>query len=192
MEIKAANIEEYLNALPEDRRAAVEAVRKVIRKNIDKKFEEGMQYGMPAWYVPHRIYPAGYHCDPTQPVPFVSVASQKSHVAIYMFCIYAAPGEAERFERAWKATGKKLDMGKGCVRFKKLEDVPLEVVGDAIKRATMKQFLEHYESAIKSSSKRRSSAGSSKKTSKKSTRKSAAGKALKKASKAPAKKTKKK
>lgn len=194
MKIKAASIEEYLNALEPDRRVALEAVRKVINKNIDKKFEEGMQYGMPAWFVPHSIYPDGYHCDPKQPVPFASVASQKNHMAIYMFCIYSLPGEAERFQRAWLATGKKLDMGKGCVRFKKLEDVPLEVVGEAIKRATLKQFIEHYDSVVKSSGKQSKKAGGSKKVTKKVAKKSApSGQAKKKVSqKAPAKKVGKK
>lgn len=150
MQSKAATIDAYLKELPADRRAAIQAVRDAINKNIDRKFQEGMQYGMPAWFVPHSIYPAGYHCDPRQPVPFVSIASQKNHMSIYMFCIYSQPGEAERFAKAWKAAGKKLDMGKGCVRFKKIEDVPLEVIGDAVKRITLGKFIDHYESLIKS------------------------------------------
>jgi hypothetical protein len=148
MKHNATTIDAYMKGLPEDRRAALEALRKVINKNIDKKFEEGMQYGMPAWYVPHSIYPAGYHCDPKQPLPFASIASQKNHMAMYLFCIYMVPGSAEQFAKDWKATGKKLDMGKACIRFKKIEDVPLDVVGNAIKRATLKQFLEFYESAV--------------------------------------------
>lgn len=178
---KPTTIAAYMKALPDDRREALEAVRKVINRNIDKKFEEGMQYGMPAWFVPHSVYPPGYHCDPKQPLPFASIASQKNHMAIYLFCIYMMPGSAEQFAKDWKATGKKLDMGKSCIRFKKIEDVPLDVVGDAIKRAKLKQFIDHYESAIKTTSKRPATA---KKTAKKSTT-SAKKKTVKKA---PAKK----
>lgn len=149
MRSQATTIEAYLQSLPDDRREAVQAVREVINRNIDNQFAEGMQYGMPAWFVPHSVYPAGYHCDPQQPVPFASVASQKNHVAIYMFCIYCLPGEAEWFAQQWKATGKRLDMGKGCVRFKRLEDVPLDLIGEAVRRATITRFLEHYESVVK-------------------------------------------
>ncbi|MCC6907461.1 MAG: DUF1801 domain-containing protein [Phycisphaerales bacterium] len=149
MRSQATTIEAYLQSLPPDRREAIQAVRDVINRNIDKQYAEGMQYGMPAWFVPRSVYPAGYHCDPKQPVPFASVASQKNHVAIYMFCIYCLPGEAEWFAQQWKATGKRLDMGKGCVRFKRLEDVPLDLIGEAVRRATITRFLEHYESVVK-------------------------------------------
>lgn len=144
---------QYLAGLPADRKAALEAVRKVILANLDRKggLEEGMQYGMIGYFVSHRVYPAGYHCDPKQPVPFVNLASQKNHMALYLFCLYTDPEALAQFEAEWKATGKKLDMGKSCVRFKKLEDVPLEVVGRAIKRVTAKRFLAHYESVIKPS-----------------------------------------
>lgn len=145
---QADQIGTYLEALPEDRRAALSAVRDTINKNLPKGYAEGMQYKMPAWFVPHEVYPAGYHCDPSQPLPFCSIANQKNHMAIYLFCIYTSPGEPERFADEWKAAGKKLDMGKSCVRFKKLDDVPLEVVGRAIKRATLKKFLAAYEAAI--------------------------------------------
>ncbi|QDU68334.1 DUF1801 domain-containing protein [Engelhardtia mirabilis] len=141
---RPSSVKQYLAALPADRRAAMEAVRATIKANLDPKFEEGIQYGMVGYYLPHSVFPAGYHCDPTQPLPFASIASQKNHLAIYLFCIYTAPGEAERFAKEWKATGKRLDMGKSCVRFKKLEDVPLEVLGRAIKRATAAKFLKSY------------------------------------------------
>ncbi len=163
MRSQATTIEAYLQSLPDDRREAVQAVREVINRNIDNQFAEGMQYGMPAWFVPHSVYPAGYHCDPQQPVPFASVASQKNHVAIYMFCIYCLPGEAEWFAQQWKATGKRLDMGKGCVRFKRLEDVPLDLIGEAVRRATITRFLEHYESVVKPGSRVASSRKGSRK-----------------------------
>jgi len=134
-----------LAGLSDDRREALEVLRGVINENIDCGFEEGMQYGMPAWFVPHSVYAAGYHCDGKQPVPFVSIASQKNYMSMYLFCVYCVEGEVEKFTEEWKKTGKKLDMGKSCVRFRKIEDVPVEVVGRCIKRMTMKKFLKHYE-----------------------------------------------
>ena len=109
---------------------------------------------MIGYFVPHSIYPDGYHCDPSEPLPFASIASQKNHMAIYMMCVYSDPKLQEWFKKAWAKTGKKLDMGKSCVRFKKLEDLPLEIIGEAIKRVPVKKFVDHYESAIKSSGKR--------------------------------------
>ncbi|MEZ5977343.1 MAG: DUF1801 domain-containing protein [Planctomycetota bacterium] len=136
MKSSATTVDAYLASLPADRREAIEAVRAVVRKNLDRKIAEGVQYGMVGWFVPHSVYPAGYHCDPKQPLPFASLASQKSHMALYLFCIYGDAEEKARFVEEWKATGKKLDMGASCVRFKKLEDVPLDVVGRAIERMT--------------------------------------------------------
>jgi len=148
MRSSAATVRQYLAALPGDRRQAIEAIRAVIAANIDEAFEEGIQYGMLAWYLPHSRYPAGYHCDPRQPLPFASVASQKNHIGLYLFCLYGNGQEEARFREAWKATGKRLDMGKACVRVKRLEDVPLEVVGRAFKRMTAEKFVAHYEAAI--------------------------------------------
>lgn len=141
---KATTVQEYLAALPEDRRKALEAVRKVIRANLDPQYQEGIQYGMIGYFVPHSVFPDGYHCDPKQPLPFASIASQKNHMAVYMFCLYNEPEEIARFESEWKQTGKKLDMGKACLRFKKIEDVALEVIGAAIKRMPAKKFIEIY------------------------------------------------
>lgn len=154
MPSKAATVEEYLAELPDDRRPAIEALRKVIRKNLPKGYEEGMQYGMIGYYVPHRVYPAGYHCDPKQPVPFASIASQKNHIGIYLMCIYGDERHRAWFTKAWTATGRKLDMGKGCVRVKKLEDVPLEVLGEAIARVPVKEFIAHYETMVPASARR--------------------------------------
>lgn len=149
MQSKAKTVKEYLAGLPDDRREAVETLRKVINKNLNKGFEEGMQYGMPAWFVPHSVYPDGYHCDTSQPLPFASVASQKNHIGIYLMCVYGHPEHHEWFVNEWKKTGKKLDMGKSCVRVKKIEDVPLDVVGAIIKRVKAKDFIEYYEAALK-------------------------------------------
>ncbi len=152
MQSKAATVAEYLASLPADRRIALEALRKVIRANLDKDLEEGMQYGMIGYYVPHRVFPAGYHCDPKQPLPFAGLASQKNHMSMYFMALYAH-GDSENeltraFQDAWKKTGKKLDMGKACIRFKKLEDVPLEVVGATVKKLTAKSFIGAYLKAL--------------------------------------------
>ena len=163
MQSKAKTVREYLASLPPDRRKALEAVRKVIRANMDADVEEGMQYGMIGYFVPHRRYPDGYHCDPKQPLPFAGLGSQKNHMSLYMMCTYGNEENESWFRDAWTATGKKLDMGKACVRFKKLEDVPLEVVGKAFKRMTVKKYIAHYEDAILSTTARRTRAKATKK-----------------------------
>jgi len=177
MQSKAKTVDQYLAGLPADRRDALDQVRRVILKNLPKGYEEGMQYGMIGYYVPHSVYPPGYHCDPKQPLPFAGLASQKNHMSMYLMCIYGDPEHQKRFQKEWLAAGKKLDMGKACIRFKKIDDVPLKVVGGAIKRVTIKKFIEHYESTIKTGGKRKSSASaaskSKKKTGAKSKRKSA-------------------
>lgn len=152
MQSKAKTVDEYIASLPEDRRAAIQAVRKVIRKNLDKGYEEGMQYGMIGYYVPHKVYPPGYHCDPSQPLPFAGLASQKSHMAVYLMCI-GSPEQEDWFRKEWAKTGKKLDMGKSCIRFKKIEDLALDVIGHAISRVPAKKCIANYESVIKTSGK---------------------------------------
>jgi hypothetical protein len=149
MQSKATTVEGYLAELPEDRREAIQAVRETILKNLDKDYEEGMLYGMIGYYVPHRIYPAGYHCDPKQPIGFAGLASQKNYMSLYMMCFYGSSGEREWFENEWAKTGKKLDRGKSCIRFKKLDELPLDVVGKAIKRITAQKFIAFYEQAMK-------------------------------------------
>jgi hypothetical protein len=144
MQSRATTVEAYLAQLPEDRRAAISAVREVILANLDKDYREGMQYGMIGYFVPHEVFGPGYHCDPRQPLPFASLASQKSHMALYLMCAYGHAPTREWFEKAWKATGRKLDMGKACVRFKRIEDVPLEVVGEVIRRVPAKKWVEVY------------------------------------------------
>jgi hypothetical protein len=147
MQSKAATVAEYLATLPDDRRAVIEAVRKVILENLDDSYEEGMQYGMIGYYVPHRVYPAGYHCDPKQPLPFAGLASQKGHMSLYLMCVYGDSGLRGWFEEAWTQSGKKLDMGKSCVRFKKLDDLALNVIGEAIRRVPARTYIEHVEAA---------------------------------------------
>src|SRR4051794_17304451 len=119
MQDKAITVEQYLSGLTRDRREVLEAVRQVLLENLDQDYEEGMQYGMIGYYVPHRVNPAGYHCDPSQPLPFAGLASQKNHMSLYLMCIYGDPDHSGWFRDAWARTGKKLDMGKSCVRFKR-------------------------------------------------------------------------
>ncbi len=167
MQSKATSVEQYLSELPADRRRAIEAVRAVILKNLDKDYEEGIQYGMIGYYVPHRVYPAGYHCDPTQPLPFAGLASQKNHMAIYLMCVYGESDHSNWFRQAWARTGKKLDMGKSCVRFKKIDDLALDVIGEAIKRVPAKKYIAVCESARATTKKAASTcAGDGEKTAK--------------------------
>ncbi|MCK6473115.1 MAG: DUF1801 domain-containing protein [Planctomycetes bacterium] len=149
MKAKAATVAEYLAALPHDRRKPLEAVREVIRKNLDQAYEEGIQYGMIGYFVPHKLYPAGYHADPKQPLPFAHLASQKNHMALYMMCLYCDKKHLSWFKKAWAKTGKRLDMGKSCVRFKKVEDLALDVIGEAIARVPAKEFIAYYEKNTK-------------------------------------------
>jgi Domain of unknown function (DU1801) len=164
MQSKATTVAEYLASLPEERRKVVEAVRKVIRANLDKQYEEGMQYGMIGYYVPHKVFPAGYHCDPKQPLPFAALASQKNHLSLYLMGIYCGhpdgangeeTAETTWFRTAWAKTGKKLDMGKSCVRFKKVEDLALDVIGEAIKRVPARTYIERYQAVLAGTAKGR-------------------------------------
>ncbi len=150
MQSRATTVPAYLKSLPADRRQAIEAVRQVILENLDADYEEGMQYGMIGYYVPHRVYPPGYHCDPRQPLPFAGLASQKNHMALYLMCLYGAADLRRRFEAAWAKAGRKLDMGKCCLRFRKLEDLALDVIGETIRRVPARSYVEHCEAALKS------------------------------------------
>jgi hypothetical protein len=144
MQSKAETVAQYLKELPADRRTAIEAVRKVILANLDNDYEEGMSYGMIGYYVPHRVFPDGYHCNPAQPLPFAAVASQKNHMSVYLMSVYESSPEDSWFRSEWAKSGKKLDMGKCCVRFKKLEDLALDVIGKAIARMPTKKYIENY------------------------------------------------
>lgn len=151
MQSKATTVEEYLSSLPVDRRAAIEQVRNVILKNLDKDYEEGMTYGMIGYYVPHRVFPAGYHCDPKQGLPFAALASQKNYMSVYLMGLYSGcvDGVSDTalvrwFRAAWAKAGKKLDMGTSCIRFKKIEELPLDVLGEAIRRMPATLYIEQY------------------------------------------------
>ena len=151
MQSKATTVEQYLEELPEDRKKAVVELRKVIKKNIPKGFQEGMGYGMVCYTVPHSMYPAGYHCDPKLPLPFLSLASQKNFIAVYHMGIYADPKLLKWFTESFaKASSKKLDMGKSCLRFKKPEDIPYQLIGDLVSKITPEKWIELYEKNYKS------------------------------------------
>jgi Domain of unknown function (DU1801) len=145
---QAKTVAQYLKELPEDRRTTVEAVRKTILDNLDADYEEGMQYGMIGYYVPHRVFPPGYHCNPKQPLPFACLASQKNHLSLYLMSCYGEGVESASFRTAWAKTGKKLDMGKSCIRFKSLDDLALEVIGDAIREMPATKYIARYEAFL--------------------------------------------
>jgi hypothetical protein len=147
MKYNAKTVQEYLDALPEERRGAIQAVRKVILKHLPKGYEEILQYGMIGYAVPLKLYPPGYHCGENVPLPFAALASQKNFMAIYFMCIFGDKKSEQWFRKEYKATGKKLDMGKSCVRFKKLEDLPLDVIGKVIARTSVKDHIKIYEHA---------------------------------------------
>lgn len=148
MQSKAATVADYLAELPADRRAAIQTVRKIIRDNLDPAYQEAMQYGMIGYSVPHSVFPAGYHCDPKQPLPFAALASQKNHMAVYLMCGYGDPKFKTWFESAWAKVGKKHDAGKSCIRFQKIEDLSLEVLGEAIRRVPTATFIANYQKAL--------------------------------------------
>lgn len=148
MQSQAATVEQYLSELPEDRRAALQAIREVILKHLPTGYAEGMQYGMIGYFVPHSRYPAGYHCDPRQPLPFGGLASQKNHMAVYLMGLYGNSAAEAAFRAAWTKTGRKLDMGKCCIRFKRLEDVPLEVLGNTVAAMSVDKYIAAYEKAL--------------------------------------------
>lgn len=151
MQSKAQTVEQYLSELPEDRRAALTALRIVILANIDPAYQEGMGDGVVGYSVPHALYPPGYHCNPKLPLPFAGFASQKNYMSLYLCGLYTqfddggATDAAHWFREAWAATGKKLDMGRGCVRFKSLDDLALDVIAESFRRLPAQTFIAHYE-----------------------------------------------
>ncbi len=175
MQSSAKTVQEYLKELPADRREAMSAVRGAIRANLPQGYEECMSYGMIGYVVPHRIYPQGYKCNPKLPLPFLNLGSQKNHMALHLMCCYCDPELKARLEKAWKSTGKKFDMGGGCLRFKKLDDVPLEVLGEFVASLPVDVYIRRIEQAF---------AGNAKgKASKKATKSAPAKPASKKAAK---------
>ncbi|MCT4580675.1 MAG: DUF1801 domain-containing protein [Flavobacteriales bacterium] len=146
----AKTIEEYIENLTEDRAIAIEKLRSVIKENIPSGFEEMMNYGMIGYVVPHSIYPSGYHCDTKLPLPFLNIASQKSHIAVYHMGVYANEELMNWLVEEYpKHSKKKLNMGKSCIRFKKVEDIPYQLIGELVSKMTVEDWIRLYEENIK-------------------------------------------
>ena len=150
MQSKAGTVDEYISELPKDRQEAITKLRKEIKKNLPKGFKEGMGYGMMGYSVPHSIYPAGYHCDPKLPLPFMGLASQKNFIAVYHMGIYADPKLMKWFTDGYaKVVPGKLDMGKSCIRFKKPEHIPVKLIGELASKMTVEDWINMYEKNLK-------------------------------------------
>jgi len=146
----ATTPEKYIREAPVERQEALKKLRETILKNLPKGFEEGMQYGMIGYYVPHSVYPAGYHCKPEEPLPFMSFASQKNSVNLYHSGIYAKKELHDWFVKEYpKHVTTKLDMGKSCVRFKNVERIPYNLIAELVQMITMEEWLSIYEENIK-------------------------------------------
>ena len=146
MQSKAITVDQYIAELPEERQKVIVQLRKQIKKNLPKGFKECMGYGMMGYVVPHSLYPAGYHCNPKDPLPFMNIASQKNFVAVYSMGIYSNPKLAKWFiDEYAKAGVGKLDMGKSCIRLKNLSKVPYELFGLLASKLTVAEWIEQYE-----------------------------------------------
>ena len=155
MQSKSTSVNEYLSEIPNERVESFSKLRDVILKNIPKGFEEVMSYGMIGYVVPHKTYPAGYHCDPNLPLPFTNIASQKNFIALYHMGIYANPNLLNWFVNEYpKHCKSKLDMGKSCIRFKKMDDIPYKLIGELMKKITVKDWVVMYETNFKKDSKK--------------------------------------
>ncbi|RIA10951.1 uncharacterized protein DUF1801 [Flavobacteriaceae bacterium MAR_2010_72] len=150
MQYKASSPEDYIEQVPEERQSTLKKMRKTINDNLPKGFEEGIQYGMIGYYVPHSIYPDGYHCTPNEPLPFMSFASQKNSINLYHSGIYAKPEMHDWFVSEFpKHSKRKLDMGKSCIRFKHIEDIPYDLIAELCSKITVEEWITIYETAIK-------------------------------------------
>ena len=150
MQSKAITPDQYMEELPEDRKQVMKELRKEIKKNIPKGFKESMGYGMMGWAVPHSIYPAGYHCTPEDPLPFLGVASQKNFIAVYHMGVYASPELLKWFTSEYPKYSKtKLDMGKSCIRFKKMDQIPFKLIGELASKMTVQEWIDLYEEKLK-------------------------------------------
>ena len=153
---RATTPDEYIASLTPDRREAVSTLRDVVRRNLPEGFEEGMAFGMIAWYVPLKRFPDTYN---GQPLGLAGVASQKQYISLYLLSVYGDPELAEWFRARYAESGKKLDMGKSCLRFRKLEDVPLDVIGETIAKVPLDEYVQQYEATRGSYRKARRAAG---------------------------------
>ena len=150
MHYKASSPDDYIAQIPEERQEAAKKLRKVILDNLPQGFEEGIQYGMIGYYVPHSVYPDGYHCDSKIPLPFMSFASQKNSINLYHSGIYAVSEIHDWFVAEYpKHCKQKLDMGKSCIRFKKIDDIPYNLIAELLTKLNTQEWIDIYETNIK-------------------------------------------
>ena len=149
MKIDASTVEGYLQKVPAERQAPMARLRALLRSNLPEGFEEVLSYGMPGFVVPHALYPKGYHCDPTLPLPFVSFASQKNFIALYHMGLYANEEHMAWFKASWDADQwGKLDMGKSCIRFKNMDKIPWDLLSELATKITPQAWISQYEAAF--------------------------------------------
>lgn len=150
MVIKANSPQDYIAKVPTERKEALEKLREVIKNNLPRGFKEGMLYNMLGYFVPHSLYPDGYHCKPTEPLPFINVASQKASINLYHMGMYAKKELLDWFVAEYpKHCKQKLDMGKSCVRFKKIEEIPYDLIGELCSKITVREWINIYETTIR-------------------------------------------
>lgn len=150
MRYEVNSIEDYIREIPEDRKQAIEKLRLVIKNNLPKGFEETIAYGMIGYVVPHSIYPSGYHVNPKEPLPFISIASQKNFIAIYHMGIYIYPDVLAWFQEEYpKYVKTKLDMGKSCIRFKNVNNIPYDLIGELCGKIALADYVDKYEKGLK-------------------------------------------
>ncbi|MFV8358280.1 DUF1801 domain-containing protein [Flavobacterium sp. XS1P32] len=150
MQLTATSIEAYLEEIPKERKEAFTKLREIILENIPKGFAEQMSYGMIGYVVPHSIYPGGYHCEPKLPLPFIGIASQKNYFALYHMGVYAHPELLNWFVGEYpKHSKQKLDKGKSCIRFKKIDQIPFELIAELVQKIAVEEWIACYESSFK-------------------------------------------
>ena len=150
MKLDANNVQEYLDKVPEERQMAFNKLRQTIIDNLPSGFAEDFSYGYIGFNVPHSLYPAGYHCTPEKPLPFTGIASQKNFIGLYHMGIYANPELLEWFISEYtKHCKHKLDMGKSCIRLKKMDEIPYELIGELMQRMTVDEWIDLYEATTK-------------------------------------------
>ena len=150
MQYEAKSAADYVRQIPKERQVAFKKLRKVIKDNLPKDFKEGIQYKMIGYFVPHSVYPDGYHCKPEEPLPFMSIASQKNSINLYHMGIYADKKLYAWFVKEYpKHSERKLDMGKSCIRFKNIDEIPLELIGELVGKMTAAQWIALYEKNVK-------------------------------------------
>lgn len=145
MKIEANTFEDYISQIPEERQEIFTQMIEVIRQNLPDGFHEQIHYNMPAWVVPHSIFPDGYHCDPKLPLPFLNLGNQKNYIALYHMGVYSDSKIYDWFVEEYpKHCQRKLDMGKSCIRFKKMDDIPLKLIGELVTKMNVQDWIEKY------------------------------------------------